>query len=143
MSTTAERYARLSRCYVQLADQFADLDLEHMHLKRKLVDVLKALKESQRALAELEIKMGALEAKHGEQYGALAAQYAALEAQYQMLKPFELLLQPEAQADLLEAEKAIDLIEETVAEREKNEDPDLSAEEKALAERSLSDRVAA
>jgi len=123
MNTVADRYARLGRCYVQLADQFAELDVEHMYLKSKLVELIKTLKASQQAMGEM---VGENE--------ALKVENAALKAQYEVLKPFEVLLNPECQAELEAAEKAISLIEETIGERVKDKDINLNSADKALAQ---------
>ena len=47
MKLTAERYTRLSRAYVTLAEQFQQLDVEHMILKQKVVPLIRALKQYQ------------------------------------------------------------------------------------------------
>ncbi|WP_287129973.1 hypothetical protein [Candidatus Cyanaurora vandensis] len=122
MNTVAERYARLGRCYVQLADQFAELDLEHMYLKRKLVELLKALKTAQQQ-AEI------LATENTE----LRQENSAIKAQYEVLQQFEALLDPMLLLELEEAEKAIQLVNETISERTKDEDPDLTPEDKNLA----------
>ncbi len=126
MNTVAERYARLSRCYIQLADQFSELDLEHMELKCKLVELIKAVQNNQQTIAELE--------HHNCE---LTQQAAAKEAQYQQLRQFELLLDPKIQAELSEAEKVILLIDETLYERSQDTDPALSAADKALLDQLL------
>jgi len=126
MNTTADRYARLGRCYVELADQFAELDVEHMYLKSKLVELIKTLKASQQAVGAI-----------AEENETLKAENAALKGQYEILKPFEVLLAPAYQAELEAAEKAMVLMQETIAERKVDKDINLSDEEKALAQQEL------
>ncbi|WP_218081970.1 hypothetical protein [Anthocerotibacter panamensis] len=121
MNTIADRYVRLGRCYVQLADQFAELDLEHMKLKRQLMEVLKMLKATKQETQNLEASNK-----------ALTRDLEALEQKYQKVQPFEQLLDPEVHAELLEAEKAITLIDETLWERSQDPDPSLSPAEKIL-----------
>ncbi len=47
MQLTADRYTRLSRAYLTLAEKFQQLDVEHMTLKQKIVPLIKALKQYQ------------------------------------------------------------------------------------------------
>lgn len=126
MNTIGDRYARLGRCYVELADQFAELDVEHMYLKSKLVELIKTLKASQHTLGAVV-----------EENELLKAENVALKAQHETLQAFEVLLTPECQAELEAAEKAMELMKQTIEEREKDKDIHLTHEDKALANQEL------
>ena len=49
-----ERYTRLCRAYVTLAERFHQLDVDHMTLKGQMVPLLKALKAHQAKLKAVE-----------------------------------------------------------------------------------------
>lgn len=121
MLTTADRYARLSRAYIQLSERFQKLDVEHMTLKSKLLPLLKTVKDWKQAIATLQQEKADLEAR-----------LTAMSDQYEELKVFEQLLEAAAQADLIEAEEQVKLVEETIQELEVDTDPDLSDLEKQL-----------
>ncbi|MEM9163114.1 MAG: hypothetical protein AAGC54_08595 [Cyanobacteria bacterium P01_F01_bin.4] len=53
MKSTAERYNRLAEAYIKLSDNFHQLDVAHMTLKRKLVPVIKATKDYQSLTTQL------------------------------------------------------------------------------------------
>lgn len=121
MDNIAERYTRLCRAYVQLADQFQKLDVEHMSLRGRMVPFLKALKAYKQTVAELT-----------EQKSRLEQELEAIASKYEALKPLEVLLEAEHQAVLAEAEEQIDLVAETIQEMENERDPDLSDAERLL-----------
>ncbi|MBD2462916.1 hypothetical protein H6G89_17895 [Oscillatoria sp. FACHB-1407] len=121
MPTIADRYARLSRAYVQLSERFHKLDVEHMTLKSKLLPLLKTVKSWKQTIATLKQDKTDLE-----------AQLQTLSAKYEELRVFELLLEAAAQADLIEAEEQVKLVEQTIQEFEADADPDLSETEKQL-----------
>ncbi len=103
MSTVAERYARLCRCYIQLADRFAELDLENMRLKQKLVQLIGEVKGSQQSLIALDAEKK-----------ALTVQIELLDNKYQELKQFEALIDPAMIAELTEVEKQIAIDQEVM-----------------------------
>lgn len=121
MSQIAERYIHLCRSYIQLSEKFQKLDVEHTNLRRETVTLLNNLKTYKQIVEELEQEKLELEGK-----------LKALAQRYEHLKQFEVLEQPEVQAELSEAESQIALVEETVQEMEDNKDPDLDETEKML-----------
>ena len=52
--STADRYTGIAEAYIQLSDQFHQLDVEHMTLKKKLVPAIKAIKNYQKLIAQLQ-----------------------------------------------------------------------------------------
>ena len=121
MSQIAERYIHLCRSYIQLSDKFQKLDVEHTTLRRKIVPLLNNLKTYRQIVEKLEQEKLELEER-----------LKTLDERYEHLKQFELLAQPEIQAELSEAESQIALVEETIQEMEENSDPDLNETEKLL-----------
>jgi predicted nucleic acid-binding Zn-ribbon protein len=121
MNNIAERYTRLCNAYIQLADQFQKLDVEHMTLRGKMVPFLKALKAYKKLVEELQHEKFQLE-----------QQLQDITAKYENLRSLEVLLQPEHQAALAEAEEQIELVAETLQEMERDQDPDLSEAERTL-----------
>ncbi len=121
MSDLAERYARLCRAYVQLADRFQKLDVEHMTLRSKVIPLLKSLKAHHDAVDQLKQEKETLE-----------EELHAANLKYEELKALEGLLHPDMQAALMEAEEQISLVETTVQEIDSDRDPDLSPDEKIL-----------
>jgi predicted nuclease with TOPRIM domain len=121
MSDLAERYARLCRGYVQLAEKFQKLDVEHMTLRSKVIPLLKSLKSHHSLVEQLKQEKESLE-----------EQLQSTIQKYEELKALETFLQPEMQAALLEAEEQIALVETTVSEMDSDFDPDLSDDEKML-----------
>jgi predicted nuclease with TOPRIM domain len=123
MSNIAERYIYLSHCYIELADKFQKLDVEHMTLKSKMVPVLKAMKTCKQTIEQLTQEKLELEQK-----------LQAVTAQSEELKSFEVLLQPETQAVLAEAEEQMSLVQETLLEIDQDSDPGMSEADKLLLE---------
>jgi predicted nuclease with TOPRIM domain len=123
MTNLPERFARLCRGYTQLADRFHKLDVEHMTLRQKLVPLLMAFKSCKEMNESLHQEKMLLEAELG-----------SLRSQYERLKPLEILLEPDFQQALAEAEEQIDLVNQTFLEQDVETDPDLSSAEKALVE---------
>lgn len=123
MSNIAERYIYLCRCYIELADKFQKLDVEHMTLKSKMVPVLKAMKTCKQTIEQLTQEKLELEQK-----------LKAVTAHYEELKSFEVLLQPETQAVLAEAEEQMSLVQETLLEIDQDSDPGMSEADKLLLE---------
>lgn len=121
MSQIAERYIHLCRSYIQLSDKFQKLDVEHTTLRRKIIPLLNNLKTYKQIVEKLEQEKLELE-----------EELKNLNENYKHLKQFEILAQPEIQAELSEAESQIALVEETVQEMEENRDPDLNETEKML-----------
>ncbi|MGA7938205.1 MAG: hypothetical protein WCA35_31940 [Kovacikia sp.] len=121
MSELAERYARLCRGYVQLAEKFQKLDVEHMTLRSKVLPLLKSLKTFHSTIEEL---------KHEKE--ALENQLHSTTLKYEELKVLEAFLQPDMQECLMEAEEQFALVETTVKEMESDRDPDLSEDEKTI-----------
>lgn len=79
MKLTADRYTRLSRAYLTLADKFQQLDIEHMTFKQQIVPLLKALKHYQQQArhwqqekAQLVNQIRSLEEKQVQLESALA-----------------------------------------------------------------------
>ncbi|MDX2215771.1 MAG: hypothetical protein SFY66_21085 [Oculatellaceae cyanobacterium bins.114] len=121
MPTVADRYARLSRAYTQLSERFQKLDVEHMTLKSKLLPLLKTVKAWKQTIATLKQEKADLE-----------AQLQLVSGKYEELRVFELLLEAAAQADLIEAEEQVKLVEQTIQEFEADAAPDLNDTEKQL-----------
>ncbi|UBF27916.1 hypothetical protein K9N68_08470 [Kovacikia minuta CCNUW1] len=121
MNDLAERYVRLCRGYVQLAEKFQKLDVEHMTLRSKVIPLLKSLKAQHNLVERLQ-----------QEKENLAAQLQLTTLKYEELKGLEALLQPEMQDCLIEAEEQLALVETTVTEMDSDRDPDLSEDEKLL-----------
>jgi len=117
----AERYMRLCRAYIKLADKFQKLDVEYMTLRGKVVPLLKALKTYQFAVDQLKQEKADLEEK-----------LQAITLKYEELKPLEDLLHPDMQSTLSEAEGQIELVDTTLNEMEYELDPDLTDADKQL-----------
>lgn len=116
-------FEKLCRSYVKMADRFQQLDVEYMTLKSKIVPLLKQLRGYQQTVETLK-----------RENGDLKTELETMTAKYEELKPFEELLNPELQGLLQEAEEQIDLVDETLKEMERDRDPDLSEDDKALIE---------
>jgi chromosome segregation ATPase len=123
MTNIAERYVRLSRAYIQLADTFHRLDVDYMGLKSKVAPLLNTVKTYQQTIEQLTQEKRELEEKLQE-----------VTAKYENFKSFEALLQPDVQTALIEAEEQILLVEETMREIQENGDPDLNEADKQLLE---------
>jgi len=123
MSNIADRYIYLCRCYIELADKFQKLDIEHMTLKGKMVPILKAMKACKQTIEQLTQEKLELEQK-----------LQTVTAQYEELKSFEVLLQPETQAVLAEAEEQMSLVQETLMEIDQDSDPSMSEADKLVLE---------
>jgi septal ring factor EnvC (AmiA/AmiB activator) len=152
-----ERYTRLCRAYVTLAERFHQLDVDHMTLKGQMVPLLKALKAHQAKLKAVEAEKTELqvtlqqqvqqqvqiqtlldqqEAQHRQELQQLTQTYEsklqALASHVAELQPLEQLLNTETNHELSVAEEQIELVETTLQEMEQDSSPDLSGEEKAL-----------
>lgn len=160
MNQMVERYTRLCRAYVQLAERFQQLDIEHMKLKEQMVPALKALKVQQQRVhvltaenaqlrqqqqqvsdlaaenAQLKQTLEALSTQHQAELQQFTHTYEAklqaLTASVESLKPFEQLMSVEAQEHLAEAEQQLEMVEETFREMEADGTPDLSDSDKRL-----------
>lgn len=137
MKSTVDRYKRLAESYIKLADQFHQLDVEHMTLKQKVVPVLKALRKYQSLTAQLKQDkvelLQKIQALTDEKLD-LQTTIATMQTKFEDLADLEALLQPETQDLLMEAEQQIDLVEETLQEMALDSDPDLSQSDKQLLE---------
>ena len=152
-----ERYTRLCRAYVTLAERFHQLDVDHMTLKGQMVPLLKALKAHQAKLKAVEAEKTELqvtlqqqvqqqvqiqtlldqqEAQHRQELQQLTQTYEsklqALASHVAELQPLDQLLNTETNHELSVAEEQIELVETTLQEMEQDSSPDLSGEEKAL-----------
>lgn len=127
MTNIADRYTRLCRAYIQLAERFQKLDVEHMALKGKLLPLLKVLGSSREAISTLK-----------QEKANLDAELQSMTAKFETLSELETLLKSEAQANLLEAEEQISLVEQTIQEMEAESDPDLDEHDKHLLDDFLS-----
>jgi septal ring factor EnvC (AmiA/AmiB activator) len=152
-----ERYTRLCRAYVTLAERFHQLDVDHLTLKGQMVPLLKALKAHQAKLKAVEAEKTDLqvtlqqqvqqqvqiqtlldqqEAQHRQELQQLTQTYEsklqALASHVAELQPLEQLLNTETNHELSVAEEQIELVETTLQEMEQDSSPDLSGEEKAL-----------
>ncbi|HEY9621794.1 MAG TPA: hypothetical protein V6C78_15650 [Crinalium sp.] len=121
MSQLAERYTRLCHAYIELAEKFQKLDVEHMTLRSKVIPLLKALKTSRADVSQLKLEKAALE-----------EQLQTISVKYEQVKVLELLLQPEMLDALAEAEDQIALVNTTLTEMNSDFDPDLSEPDKML-----------
>lgn len=138
-----ERYTRLCRAYVNLAERFHQLDVDHMTLKGQVVPLLKAIKAKQVRLGQLEAENAQLHHRlrqqadqHQQAQQALRESYnqqiQALTHRLDDFKPLEQLFTPEVCQELAVAEEQLELVEATFDEMAQDGDPDLSTEEKAL-----------
>jgi chromosome segregation ATPase len=118
---TADRYVEVCRAFVKLADKFQKLDVEHMTLKCKVVQILKLLK-SYKELSE----------KLSQEKQELEQKLHTVTLKYEDLKVFEFLLEPEFQALFKEVEEQLELVDETLKEMEEDRDPDLDDLDKEL-----------
>lgn len=121
MDNIAERYAHLGRSYILLADKFQKLDVEHMTLKKKVIPFLELLKTYKQTIEVLQ-----------QENKDLTEELAQTSDKYESLKSLELLLQPDVQATLAEAETLIALVNDTIQEMQQDSDPDLSTSDKLL-----------
>jgi chromosome segregation ATPase len=128
MTNIADRYTRLCRAYVQLADRFQKLDVEYMTLKGKLLPLLKGISTTKEAIATLKQEKANLE-----------SELKSVMAKYEALSHLEVLLKAEAQAELVEAEEQLSLVEQTIQEMESESDPDLDDYDKGLLNDFLND----
>ncbi len=120
-SNLAERYTRLCRAYVKLADKFQKLDVEHMTLRSKVVPLLKALKVQRQMVEQLQ-----------QEKTTLAAELQSTTSKYEALQHLEPLLQPDMQAALVEAEEQLALVDTTLVEMDCDRDPDLNDDDKQI-----------
>ncbi|MGB3135180.1 MAG: hypothetical protein WBG38_00965 [Nodosilinea sp.] len=148
-----ERYTRLCRAYVSLAERFNQLDVDHMTLKGQVVSLLKTLKTRQAQLNDVESEKAQLAAdlkqSHVQLQAAVEQQGAhqqelqqltqvyedrlqTLSSRVAELQPLEQMLNGEPHDELSIAEEQMELIEATLLEIEQDSTPDLSIEEKAL-----------
>jgi predicted nucleic acid-binding Zn-ribbon protein len=67
-----------------------------------------------------------------QEKASVESELQTVKAKYEQLKPFEDLLTPEFEAELLEAEEQASLVEQTIQEMLDNPDPDLSDIDKQL-----------
>jgi DNA repair exonuclease SbcCD ATPase subunit len=143
MNQMVERYTRLSRAYVMLAERFHQLDVEHMQLKGQMVTLLKALKGSHPRIQTLEAEKASLEnaleqqaAQHRQELQALTQTYeerlAQMAGHLEELRPLAALASDDACQTLIEAEDQMELVETTLQEMEMDSTPDLNPEDKAL-----------
>ncbi len=145
MNNISERYTRLCRSYVQLADKFQQLDVDHMTLRGQVAPLLKSLKTHQVAVERLQHEKSELETElqtlttHYEEIKPLVqekvtweATLQAVTAKYEALRPFEVLLEPEMQTMLTTAEEQLALVDETLQEMAIESDPDLDVEARQL-----------
>jgi predicted nucleic acid-binding Zn-ribbon protein len=138
MDNLAERYIRLSRAYIKLADKFQKLDVEHMALRGKVVPLLKAIKTHRSTIDQLNEEN--LTLKHQlteliaqrQRIKELEAQLETVTAHYETLKPLAGLLQPEVEELLTEVEEQLELVDATFDEIDSDRDPDLSESDKEI-----------
>ena len=141
--STVERYTRLCRAYVQLSERFHQLDVDHMTLKGQVIPLLKALKVQQDRLRQLQTEKEALQqtldqqaAQQRQEMQTLAHTYEdrldRLTHHLEELRPLEGLLSSELSHELAEAESQMELVEATMQEMGEDDEPDLTADEKAL-----------
>ncbi|NMF84872.1 hypothetical protein [Nodosilinea sp. P-1105] len=143
MNQLAERYTRLCRSYVQLAERFHQLDVDHMTLKGQTVSLLNVLKTKQDQVqqvnahnAQLQHQLNQLADQHRQEMQALTRTYEEkiqdLTQHLDELKPLESLMTSERYQDLVIAEEQMELVEATFLEIDQNGTPDLSREEQTL-----------
>ncbi|XGB42033.1 MAG: hypothetical protein LVS60_17945 [Nodosilinea sp. LVE1205-7] len=131
-----ERYTRLSRAYVQLAERFNQLDVEHMTLKSQVIPLLQALKSQKTRIEKLQQALEQKTIDHRQELQTVTQAYEerlnSLSHDIQELKPLESLFTAQVYEDLITAEEQIDLVEATLQEMAEDSSPDLNDEEKAL-----------
>ncbi|MBD2425308.1 hypothetical protein [Phormidium sp. FACHB-1136] len=141
--STVERYTRLCRAYVQLSERFHQLDVDHMTLKGQVIPLLKALKAQQDRLRQLQMEKESLQqsldqqsAQHHQEMQTLTQTYedrlGHLTRHLEELRPLEGLLSSDLSHELAEAESQMDLVDATLQEMGEDDEPDLTADEKAL-----------
>lgn len=127
-ANVVDSFSNLCSSYIDLADRFQQLDVEHMTLKSKVIPLLKALKNYQKAIATLQAEKQSLQAT----LDTSQAEYSLLIEKYESLKALEPLLDEDMMALMQSAEEQSILVKETTAEMDANQDPDLSDEEKSM-----------
>ena len=135
MENIAGSFTTLCESYINLADRFQQLDVDHMTLKSKIIPLLKTLKDYKQAIATLQQENQTLQQEKQALQEDLAATQETckiLTTQNEALKVLEPLLTAEMTNLLTEATEQAALVNETIAEIDSNGDPDLSAEEKEL-----------
>ncbi|NER00381.1 MAG: hypothetical protein F6K30_27405 [Cyanothece sp. SIO2G6] len=128
MSNIVASFTRLCESYIDLAERFQRLDIEHMTLKEKLVPLLKTLRSDRQEISRLQDEKQSLE---NELYKAREA-CNVLVAEKIALKALEPLLSEKVIRLLNEAGEQMELVNETINEIEANDQPNLGAEDKAL-----------
>lgn len=120
------------KAYKQLIEQLkankAMLETQLQLLTQEKQDLETNLADCQADNQDLVTRLQTLEAEKQ----AVMLNLQALQDKYDPLEPLALLLQPEQQATLAEAEAQIELVEETLQEMAINSDPNLSEADKQL-----------
>ena len=141
--STVERYTRLSRAYVQLAERFHELDVDHLRLKGQVVPLLQTVKAQQTHIQQLHSDYRRLQhtleeqaASHHQELQTLTKAYEdqihTLNLQLKELQPLETVLSADSYEVLALAEEQMELVETTLQEMAEDSAPGLSEEEKAL-----------
>lgn len=136
-ANVVDSFSNLCNSYIDLADRFQQLDVEHMTLKSKVIPLLKALKNYQKAISTLQAEKQSLETKLDTSQAELntsQAEYSLLLDKYESLKALEPLLDENMMALINSAEEQSVLVKETIDEMDVNRDPDLNEEEKSMLE---------
>ncbi|MEB3232328.1 MAG: hypothetical protein VKJ64_15065 [Leptolyngbyaceae bacterium] len=128
MSNIAASFTKLCESYIDLAERFQRLDIEHMTLKEKLVPLLKTLQTYRGAIATLQQEKQILEHELHQTREACNI----LVAEKSALKALDPLLSEKVTRLLAEVEEQMELVNETICEIELNDQPNLSIEDKAL-----------
>ncbi len=117
----SESFSRLCHSYLNLADRFQQLDVEHMALKKRLVPLLHNFKGQQEEIDGLMA-----------QNQALSQQLEAMTVKYEAVKSLESVIGPELQSLLKEAEAQADLVDETILEMDSDSMPGLTPYDKQI-----------
>ncbi len=143
MNHMVERYTRLSRAYVELAERFHQLDVDHMRLKGQVVPLLQTVKAQQSHIQQLQSDYQSLQhtleeqaARQRQELQSLTKAYEerihTLSLHLEELQPLEGLFSTHSCEELALAEEQMELVETTLQEMAEDSAPDLSEEEKAL-----------
>lgn len=89
MNHLVERYTRLSRAYVELAERFHQLDVDHMRLKGQVVPLLQTVKAQQTHIQRLQSDYRSLEHTLEEQAASHHQEQQTIQAQKVRIQELE------------------------------------------------------
>ncbi|MBU6230235.1 MAG: hypothetical protein KGQ93_11125 [Cyanobacteria bacterium REEB459] len=89
MNHMVERYTRLSRAYVELAERFHQLDVDHMRLKGQVVPLLQTVKAQQAHIQQLQANYQSLQHSLEEQATTHRQEQQTIQAQQTQIQQLQ------------------------------------------------------